>query len=293
MQLSQILQFLISGISVGSVYALTALGFTIIYNSTNIINFAQGEFVMLGGMSAVFAYKVLGLPLWLACSAAIIAVTLVGIIFERLAIYPQRDAPVVSLIIITIGGSILFRGGAMQVFGQDPQALPAFTTRAPLEVAGAVIPFQALWVLGITFIVLIAQWVFYRHTLLGKAMRACADNREGALIVGVKVSSLIMYSFAFSAALGAVGGIVITPMVMTAFNVGGIIGLKGFSAAIVGGLGSPIGSVLGGLFIGVVESLSIGFISSGYKDVISLLILLAVLFFKPQGLFGGSSREKV
>lgn len=293
MQLSQFLQFLISGILVGSVYGLTALGFTVIYNSTNIINFAQGEFVMLGGMVAVYAYKTLNMPLYLACIFAVIVVTVIGIVFERLAIYPQRNASVITLIIITIGGSILFRGLAMHIFGQDPMALPAFSKMEPTLIGGAVIMPQALWVIGVMVIVVVLQWYFYRRTILGKAMRACADNREGAMIVGISVSNLVMYSFAFSAALGAIAGVVITPIAMTAFNIGGIIGLKGFAAAILGGLGNPIGSVMGGILIGVIESLSVGFISSGYKDVISLLILLAVLFLRPQGLFGGSGKEKV
>lgn len=293
MQLSQVLQFIISGITVGSVYGLTALGFTIIYNSTNIINFAQGEFVMLGGVISVFAYKVLGLPLAAACVLAIIAVTAIGFVFERVAIYPQRHASVITLIIITIGGSLLLKGSAMHIFGQDPMALPAFLKMESIVFMGAVIQPQVLLVIGVMLLVVGLQAVFYRHTILGKAMRACADNREGAMIVGINVSNLVMYSFAMSAALGAIGGIVITPIAMTAFNVGGIFGLKGFAAAILGGLGNPVGSVMGGLFIGIIESLSIGFISSGYKDVISLIILLAVLFFKPQGLFGGHVKEKV
>jgi branched-chain amino acid transport system permease protein len=293
MQLSQILQFIISGLTVGSVYGFTALGFTVIFNATGIINFAQGEFVMLGGLIAVYLYKALNLPLIVAGLAAIVIVAIIGSVFERLAIYPRRNAPIITLIIITIGGSMFFKGAAMHILGEDPMALPAFSGERSLAFFGAAIQPQAIWVIVITLATVVLLRVFYNATILGKAMRASSDNREAAKIVGINVSRLTLYSFAFSAAIGALGGIMITPIIMAVFSMGGMIGLKGFAAAIVGGLGNPIGSVLGGLVLGVLESLSVGIVSSGYKDAISLLILLLVLFIKPSGLFSFVKSEKI
>jgi len=293
MQISQILQFIVSGLTVGSVYGFTALGFTVIFNSTGIINFAQGEFVMMGGLFAVYFYKAFHFPLVLAGLAAIVLVMIIGSIFERLAIYPRRNASIITLIIITIGGSMFFQGSAMHLLGEDPMALPAFSGSKSLVFFGAAVQPQAIWVIVITLLTVVALRIFYNKTILGKAMRASSDNREAARIVGINVSRLTLYSFAFSAGIGALGGIMITPIIMAVFSMGGMIGLKGFAAAIVGGLGNPIGSVLGGLVLGVLESLSVGIFSSGYKDAISLLILLLVLFIRPSGLFSSVKSEKV
>ncbi len=293
MQFSQMLQFIISGLTVGSVYGFTALGFTVIFNATGIINFAQGEFVMMGGLIAVYLFKALDLPLFMAGLASIIIVTIIGSIFERLAIYPRRNASIITLIIITIGGSMFFKGTSMHILGEDPMALPAFSGERSLAFLGAAVQPQALWVAAITLATVVLLRIFYNNTILGKAMRASSDNREAAKIVGINVSRLTLYSFAFSAAIGALGGLMITPIILAVFSMGGMIGLKGFAAAIVGGLGNPIGSVLGGLVLGVLESLSVGIVSSGYKDAISLLILLLVLFIKPSGLFSGIRGERL
>jgi len=292
MQLSQIIQFVISGLTAGSVYGFTALGFTIIFNATGIINFAQGEFVMLGGLISVYFYQSLKFPLFPACLAAIVVVMIIGGLFERLAIYPRRNSSVITLIIITIGGSIFIKGSTMRILGEDPMALPAFSGGKSIAFLGAAIQPQAIWVAFVTLAAVILLRIFYQHTILGKAMKASADNREAAKIVGINVSRLTLYSFAFSAAIGAIGGVVVTPMIMAVFDMGGMIGLKGFAAAILGGLGNPIGSVLGGLLLGVLESLSVGIISSGYKDAISLLVLLSVLFIRPSGLFGLARGER-
>ena len=293
MHFSQTLQFILSGITVGSIYALTALGFTIIYNSSHIINFAQGEFVMLGGLITATLYGVYDFPLILAVIFGIAITTLLGMIFERLAIFPRRRASIVTLIIITIGGSIFFQGSALHVLGEDPLALPFFIKADSIKIFGAVLHPQSIIVLVVTAITVILLQYFYKKTLLGKAMRACADNREAARIVGINSSRVSAYSFGLSATLGSIGGIIITPIAMTAFNVGGMIGLKGFAAAILGGLGNPMGAVVGGITLGLIENLSIGFISSGYKDVIALTVLLLVLFFKPSGILGSKEKLKV
>lgn len=286
------MQFLISGITAGSIYALTALGFTIIFNSTNIINFAQGEFVMLGGMFAYYFFSVVKLPLLLAVFLAIIVVTLIGGLFERLAIYPQRRASVLTLIIITIGGSILFKSLALHLFGENPVSIPPFLKNDPIKVFGAAVLPQEILVVIVTLIVFLVLQFFYKRTLVGKAMRACADNQLAAQLVGINISNFVFLSFALSAGLGALGGALITPISLTSFEIGGMIGLKGFAAAILGGLGNPLGALVGGVLLGVLESVSIGFISAGFKDAIALLVLLLVLFLRPTGILGKARGEE-
>jgi len=293
MQLDQFLQYLVSGITNGSIYALVALGFTLIYNSTQIINFAQGEFVMLGGLVAVSLYTVAGLPLIVALLLAIIIVTIIGILFERLAIRPLRSSSLITQIIVTVGAAILFKHVAMIIWDRDPLTLPTFTGDKPVEVAGAYIAPQMLWVMGVTTLIVILLQLFYKRSIVGKAMKACSINQSAAQLMGINASSIIMLSFAMSAAFGALAGVLITPIAMIGYSVGGFYGLKGFAGAVLGGLGNPIGAVVGGIMLGILESLSVSVINSGYKDAVAFLILLLVLFFKPSGILGGKIKEKV
>ncbi|WP_286984330.1 branched-chain amino acid ABC transporter permease [Candidatus Aquicultor secundus] len=280
------MQYLISGITSGSIYALIALGFTLIYNSTQLINFAQGEFVMLGGLITVSLYTAAGLPLVLAIIIAIAIVTAIGVIFERLAIRPLRNSSIITLIIVTVGASILFKNVAMILWGRDPQTLPPFTGDKPIPVLGASVVPQTIWVVCILLVTVILLQVFYKRSIIGKAMKACSINPSAAQLMGINTSSIVMLSFAMSAAFGAVAGILITPISMTSYSVGSFLGLKGFAGAVLGGLDNPLGAVVGGLLLGVLESLSVGVIDSGYKDAIAFLILLLVLFFKPSGILG-------
>jgi branched-chain amino acid transport system permease protein len=288
-----LLQFAVAGLKNGAIYALMALGFTIVYATTNVINFAQGEFFMLGGMLAVFAFAKLGLPLPLAAVAAVVATAGIGVLFELLAIRPRKDGDQLAIIIITIGGSVLLSSLARHAFGPNELALPAFTPGPSISVAGAAIERQTLWVWGTAFVGVAALTALLSRTRLGLAMRAVAVDRDAARLVGVDTRLLVTISFGLAAALGALAGMVVTPLTQTAFDVGAGIGLKGFSAAILGGLGNPVAAVLGGLLLGLIESMSVAFISSTFKDVIALVVLLLVLFVRPTGLFGGRSREKV
>ena len=285
----QILQYCLTGITVGSIYAMVALGFNIIYSSTGIINLAQGEFVMLGGMIMVFFSMTLGLPLAIGFIASVMLVTLVGLLMERLAINPLRNPNVITLIIITVAASILFKGGAMFIWGKEAVTLRPFSGDRPIFISGATILPQTLWVLGITLIVVVALGVFFGCTVVGKAMRACAVNRMAASLVGINVKRMVMFSFALSAALGSIAGIIITPISLMEYDKGAMIGLKGFGAAVLGGLGSSTGAVLAGFILGILESLGAGLIHSGFKDAIALFVLLLVLFLRPSGLMG--SRE--
>ena len=290
--LAEFLQFLFSGITVGAIYALVGLGFSIIFNASQVINFAQGEFVMIGGMATV-SLVAAGLPMPVAIPLAIVAATLVGMALERFAVETARGASVVTLIIITIGASIFLRGLAGVVWDRNYHPLPAFSGDEPINIAGAVIVPQSLWILGVTLTVALALFLFFNRTLWGKAMLGTAHNPLAAQLVGINTRFVLMLSFGLAASLGAIGGILITPVAATHFQVGTMLGLKGFSAAIVGGIGSGPGAILGGLIVGVAEALAAGYLSSSYKDAVAFVIILAVLFFMPRGLLGRGGGERV
>ena len=281
---SQIIQYLLSGLVMGSSYALIALGFTIIYNGTNVINLAQGEFVMAGSLLMVTFTQKLGLNLAEAFALSVAAVGLLALVFERLAIHPLRNAEPITLVIVTIGASILMRGIAMFAWGKNAYPLAPFSGDKPISFLGATILPQSFWVFGITIVVVVALQLFYKFTLTGKAMLACAVNRTAARLMGINVESMVMLSFVLSGMLGAVAGIIIAPITLTRYDVGVMLGLKGFCACILGGLGSSTGAIVGGIVLGVLESVGAGLISSNYKDAIAFLILLLMLFVRPQGL---------
>ncbi|MGE5129401.1 MAG: branched-chain amino acid ABC transporter permease [Sphingomonadaceae bacterium] len=289
---AQLLQFLFAGLTAGAIYALVALGFSIIYNSSQVINFAQGEFVMIGGMATV-SFLHLGLPLPLAALAAVAATTLVALALDKLAVERARGASVVTLIIITIGASILLRGLASLVWDKNIHPLPAFTGDRPIALGGATLLPQSLWVMGVSLAILAALWWFFNRTLYGKAMLATSHNRLAAQLAGISVRRVLLVSFGLSGALGALAGILVAPITFTSWDVGVMLGLKGFAAAILGGLGSGPGAVLGGLVLGLVEALAAGYLSSAYKDVIAFVIILAVLVLMPSGLLGRRAAERV
>ncbi len=284
MAVSQFIQYFVSGITQGSVYALVALGFTIIYSVTGIINFAQGDFVMLGGMLAYFYFHTLRLALPFACLLSVLSVTLSGLVLERLAISSSKRASVVSLIIITIGASMFIRGIAGELWGKDPLPLPAFSGEKPILFLGAAIQPQTIWVLAVTLIFMLLFQLLLSRTLLGKALRACALNRRAAGIVGINVRAMSLLSFAMAAALGAIGGIVIAPLTLTSYDIGVMLGLKGFVAAAMGGLSNQTGAVAGGFALGILEALGAGYISSAYKDAIALLLFFLFLLVRARSL---------
>ncbi|HEX7439203.1 MAG TPA: branched-chain amino acid ABC transporter permease [Caldimonas sp.] len=289
---SQWLQYVASGLTAGAIYALVALGFSIIYNASRAINFAQGEFVMIGGMSAVTLVGA-GLPLAAAVPLAVLAAVAVGLALEKLAIEPARKADTVTLIIITIGAALFLRGLAQLVWDKRVHALPAFSGDKPLQFLGATVLPQSLWVLGGAALAVAGLSWFFGRTLFGKAMRATAYNPLAARLVGINTRTVLFASFGLAAALGALGGVLIAPIAFTAYDSGIMLGLKGFAAAMLGGLGSFSGAVLGGLLLGLTEGLGAGFVSSAYKDAIAFVIILAVLFFMPGGLLGARRSDRV
>lgn len=289
---SEFLQFLVSGVTVGATYALVGLGFSIVYSASQVINFAQGEFVMIAGMVAVSLIEA-GLPLPLAILIGIAATVGIGLALEKLAIEPARGASVVTLIIITIGASIFLRGLAEVIWGRSFRSLPPFSSDEPILVAGAAVLPQSLWVLAVTcVIILVFRW-FLDQTMTGKAMQATACNPTVAQLVGINTRAVLSLSFGLAAFLGGLAGVLIAPISLTYSSVGVMLGLKGFCAAILGGLGNPMGAIAGGLILGISEAMTAGYLSSAYKDAVAFLIILLVLMLLPAGIFGRRSADRV
>jgi branched-chain amino acid transport system permease protein len=281
-------QYLAAGVTYGIIYAIVAIGFNIIYNTTGIINFAQGEFVMLGGMAAVTFNAFLPLPA--AILLAVIVTMLAGALIELVFIRWLVEPSVLRMIIITIGISILVREVALHLWGEGVRALPYFTGNevSSLSFGGVRISPQVLWVIGTCSIVVVLLNAFFHYTFLGRQMRACASNREAARLCGISASNMVTLSFVLSAGIGALAGCVISPITYVQYDAGTPLAIKGFTVAILGGLGNSMGAVAAGLILGVLESFSIMVMPTAYKDAIAIAILLGVLFLRPSGLFGSS-----
>jgi len=279
----QLLQYALSGLVVGGIYALIGLGFVIVYSVTRVINFAQGEFVMLGALLMV-TFGDQGLPLPLAFLLVLLAASGIGALLERVAIHPVRSASVLTLIIITIGASIALRGAALLVWGTDPFALPPFSPGPPLHFGQAILVRQGLWVLAVALAIFVGLWAFFTRSYLGKALQACAINPRAARLMGIRVDRMSLLAFALAGGLGAAAGIVIAPITYATYDMGLMLGLKGFVAAVLGGLVSPPGAILGGFLLGILESLAAGLVSSGYKDAVAFVILIVLCLAQVAGL---------
>ncbi|RKX89301.1 MAG: branched-chain amino acid ABC transporter permease [Spirochaetes bacterium] len=282
----QILQYIFSGITVGSIYALVAIGYNIIYNTTGIINLAQGEFVMLGGMIAFSLSQIMSLVP--AVVLAVLITGAVGSLIEIVIIRRMKKSSVLGMIVVTIGISIIIREIALFIWDEQIRALRFFTGNeiSSIDVFGARISPQVLWIVGVTALIVIALYLFFRFTLTGQAMRACSSNTRAAKLCGIRTSQMVNLSFMLAAGIGALGGCLVSPLTQTHYAMGSELAIKGFIVAILGGLGNPMAAVAAGLLLGLIESFSISFLPMVYKDVISILILLVILVLKPSGLFG-------
>ncbi len=282
----QLLQYIVTGVTIGSIYAMVAIGFNIIYNVTEIINLAQGEFVMLGGLVMVSLHMLWKLPLIAAFPVTVVIVTGIGLLMNYAAIRPIRRPTVLTLIIATIAASMIIKGAAMLIWGTDSFDLTAFSGRTPILIAGAAIQPQYFWVIGFLVVIVAGLTFFFDKTIIGKAMSACSENAAAAQLVGIDVRWMVLLSFALSAAIGAIAGITMTPIALMDYDRGAMLAIKGFGAAVLGGLGSFPGAIVGGLMMGLIESLGAGFLWSGYKDAYALAALLIVLFIRPSGIMG-------
>ncbi len=282
----ELVQYLLSGLGVGSVYATVALGLNVIYNTTGIINFAQGEFVIAGAMTAIGLAPLLPLPL--AIAAAVAVTTALGAVVEIALVRWLRSPTVLRVIVITIGASILIREGMLHIWDERVRALPYFTGTeiSSVVIFGARVSPQVLWILGTSIATMAALTVFFRLTLTGRAMRACADNRDAARLCGIDARAMVTLSFMVSAAMGALAGCALSPYTQTQYDMGAPLAVKGFAVAILGGLGNSVAAVAAGLLLGILESLSINVAPLAFKDVVAVAALMIVLVIKPSGLFG-------
>jgi len=287
---SYIGQTLIDGLSVGCIYGLIGIGFCVIYNASGIVNFAQGAFVMLGGMVTFVLLNTLGLPLVAAGALAVIAVAGLGVVIERLVVRPlwDRNATMFVMILATLAAQIMIERTTQILVGDQPKSIPLFTDLPPIRVAGISISYQTIWIIAVSLLLIGLLALFFQKTLVGRAMRACSINREAAALQGIPVSRMLALSFALSAALGAIGGILLTPTQFTAYNVGTPFAISGFIAAIVGGFGRPFGAFLGGIALGLAQALAVFALGSGLKNVAALSVLLVFLFFRPSGILGAA-----
>jgi branched-chain amino acid transport system permease protein len=288
MNLPQIVQYGLSGITVGSIYAIVAIGFNIIYCTTGIINFAQGEFLIVGAMTAISLAHVLPLPA--AIALAVLITTLLGGLIEIVFLRPVKNASVLRLIVLTIGLSIVIREAMLHLWDEKVRSLPYFTGTSvtTLRFLGAYISPQVLWVLGVSAVIVTALTLFFRFTLTGGARRPCADDRMAARLCGINDRRMVTLSFMLSAGIGALAGCVISPVTQTQYDMGAPLAIKGFTVAILGGLGNSMGAVAAGLLLGVLESATVSQFAASYKEVVSIVVLLLILIFRPSGLFSRS-----
>lgn len=279
-------QLLVSGITMGSIYSLIALGYVTIYRTSRIVNLAQGSFVMLGGFLCFSFLSEIGLPFWAAGVLGVIVVVLVAVAMYSLVLAPIVKVSLVAMILCTVGLSILFENLSLLHWGGFGKMLPAFTGEKSLFVGGVSVAPQSLWIVGIMIVVFVALYWLNGRTRVGRRMTATATNPAAASLCGVSTTRMVILAFIISATIGAVGGISIASVVPISFQSGGIFGLNGFVAAILGGWGSSGGAVLGGLALGLIQSLATGVVPAGYQDAIAFALFILVLYFRPQGILG-------
>jgi branched-chain amino acid transport system permease protein len=289
--ITDITQALFAALSVGSMYALVAMGVCLIYNSTNVINFAQGEFVMLGGMTMVALYGEMYWPLYLAIPASIGIAVVVGMAIMKVAYRPGKSTSLISVLIITIGASLFISGSAVHVWDAEIHRFPAFSGDTPINLLDAAIAPQSLWVIGITTIVVLSLVFYFQFTIQGKAMKACALDRTAASLLGIRVKGMVLLAFSMSAALGAVAGVIVTPLTMTSAAGGMLLAIKGFCAAMLGGMGSIVGAVIGGFIFSFLEYFAATFISTTLKELVTFIVIINVLLFMPRGIMGPRVKE--
>jgi branched-chain amino acid transport system permease protein len=287
-----LMQYIVTGLTVGSIYALLAIGFVTIYNITGILNFAQGEFAMIGAMTCITLVNV-GLPMFPAIILAILITAAIGLIVERTAILHARNTSVIILIIITIGISTFLKGLGLIVWGTNPKQLAPIIKAEPIEFMGAVINPQSIFIIIILFILLALLYVFFEKTYIGSALRASEKNPRAARLMGINTSTMSALAFTLAAALGAIAGIMITPITDATYEMGFLIGVKGFVGMVIGGMHSIPGAVAGALIVGLLETFSSAYISTFYSDAIMFTVLILVLFIKPNGIFARASGERV
>ncbi len=292
--MTHFVQTLISGLSLGSIYALIALGYTMVYGIAKMLNFAHGDVIMVGAYAALVAVFQLGLPPVFAILISIAVCTLLGVLIERFAYKPLRQAPSLSVLITAIGVSYLLQNVALLIFGSDQKAFPTIFNISSIEIAGVTINGITLVTLVLTGIIMIALTLFINKTKMGKAMRAVSEDKEAAGLMGISTNKTITMTFAIGSALAAIASIFYgATYVYIKPTTGAMPGIKAFTAAVFGGIGSIPGAMLGGILLGVIEQFAKTYISTLWSDAIVFSVLVIVLVVKPTGLLGKKLNEKV
>ena len=283
-----LLQFLVTGAGTGCVYGLVAIGFCVIYNASGIVNFAQGAFVMLGGVVTSALSTRAGWPVPLAALAAVGVAVVLGLLTDLLVVRPlwRRKATMFVAILATLAVQIVVERLALLVVGDAPLNLPPISAGGPIRLGPVALDTQIAWILAASLLLVTLLWLFFGRTTIGRAMRACAIDRDAASLLGIPVSALVAFAFGLSAAIGALAGVLVTPTQFTAYNVGVPFAISGFIAAILGGFGNPFGAFLGGLMLGIVQALATVAFGAGTRNVFALGLLLLFLLLRPQGLLG-------
>jgi branched-chain amino acid transport system permease protein len=287
-----VLQLLLNGLAIGCIYALVSCGFVWVYAAVGAINFAHGELVMVGAYLGVTGAVLLGWPPVLSLVAAVAASAVLGLVFQRVAFAPVQARPPITFIVVSIGMSILLRNGALALWGPDPVAPPDLLGGRMIRAGGAVLSAQHLLIVAVTLLVFALQGVFFAHTRLGRRLQATAEDQEAARLMGVNVRVMIAFTFAMSAALAALAGTLVAPVIFVSPELGLFIILKAFIALVIGGFGSIPGTLAGGILLGVMEVLTAAYVSSVYKDVVAFLVLVVMLLVLPRGLFGERIGER-
>ncbi len=285
-------QNVFSGIAIGGVYALLALGIALIYRSTNVTNFAQGDITMLGAYALYILLEQLGLPYPIAFLLAIVVMGIFGWLFQRFVYYPLRNRSFLPVIIATIGAGILFQNVALVVFGSIPRKVNPVFASGGFTVGGVYFDLQYIVILVVTAALFVFQYLFFEHTSLGKKMQATAQDKTMAQLLGIPVALMIAFTFIYSTILGAIGGMLVAPIYFVTNRMGSTLGLKAFAACICGGFGDVRGALIGGIAIGLIEALGAAYIAPVYKDAFPFLLLLVFLLVRPQGIFGEKVSEK-
>lgn len=286
-----VLQLLFTGIGIGAVYALVALGFVLIFRTTNVVNFAQGEFSMVAAYLMVVAVE-MGQPYWAAVLTALFGMGLLGMLFNLGIYYPLRHRTYLPVIISTIGASTLLSNSVLALYGPSPQVLPGWFDTPGIQLGGVYLDSQYILIIGVTAMLMIFNFWFFERTLLGKKLQATSQDKEMASLLGISVSGMIMITFIYSAILGGLAGVLVAPILFVSIQMGSVIALKAFAATIIGGFGDIAGAIIGGIALGVIETFGAAYISVPYKDGFAFLVLVAFLIVRPQGIFGERVAEK-
>lgn len=289
---AMIIQLIINGLAMGAIYAMIGLGIALIFRAVQAVNFAQGEFVVFGGFLSITMLRTFNMPIWLAIIVGVFLTMMLGYLFQRLVYIPLQKSSVITVVVATMGVSTVLKDTARLIWGASPQSFPELLGSKIISIGELYIVPQNLVILGAALLLFIVQYILFERTFLGKQMQAVAQDKEASALMGIKVNRMIAFTFLYSSGLAALAGVLVAPVTYIWSTMGSGLVQKAFIATILGGFGSVPGAILGGLFVGVVEALCGGFISSVYQDAFAFIILIIVLVVRPMGFFGEETVEK-